>query len=113
MMMGYCRNAAPVLGLPTEVVPCFLVRNDIFENGDVAMRPRLIYVHMFVFAHGLLLLLLLHVDRWAPSPSRVPTAATVDSERTLTARLPLDAGARLPSPFLVVCSQCILLPLCL
>ena len=113
-MMRYRRNAAPVLGLPTKVVPCFLVWNDIFENGDVAMSPGLIYVHMFVFTHGLLLLLLLllHVDRWATSASRIP-AATVDSERTLTAGLPLDTGTRLPSPFLVVRPNRILLPLCL
>jgi hypothetical protein len=105
--MRYCRDATPVLGLPTEVVPCFLVRDDIFENGDVAMRPRLIYVHMLVFAHGLQL----HVDRWATSASRIPAATAVDSECTLSTGFSLDTGTRLPSPFLVVRSNRILPPL--
>jgi hypothetical protein len=93
-----------MLGLLTELVPCFLVRNNIFENGDIAMRPWLIYIHMLVFTHRL------EVDRWAMFPPRI---AAVDSERTLTAMFPLDARTGLASPFLVVCSQRILLSLCL
>jgi hypothetical protein len=93
-----------VFGLPSKIVPCFLVRNNVFENGDVALRPRLIYVHVLVFTQGL------EVDRCATFASRI---AALDSERTLTAMLPLDARTGLATPFFIVCSKRVLLSLCL
>src|SRR6266404_3609776 len=92
-----------MLGLPTKMVPRFLVGNDIFGNGDVAMRPWLIYVHMLVFTRGL------DVDRRATFAPRV---AALDSKRATTV-FPLDARTSLSSPFLIVRSKGILLSLCL
>lgn len=93
-----------MLCLTTKVVPHFLVGHNVLENGDIAVCPRFIDSYMFVFACSL------DIDRGATLASGI---GAVDGEGALTAGLAFYARTRLPSPFLVFCSDRVLLPLCL
>ena len=93
-----------MLCLTTEVVPHILVGYNVLENGDIAMRPRLVDGDMFVFACGL------NIDRGATLASGI---GAVDGEGALPAVLAVNTRARLPPPLFVFCSDRILLPLCL
>ena len=93
-----------MLGLPTKVVSHLLVGDDVPQDGDVAVHPRLIYVDMFVFTHRL------DVDRRA---AFAPGVVAIDSERALSAVLAVHTRAGLPPSLLIFCSYGILFPLCL
>jgi hypothetical protein len=93
-----------MFGLPTKVVPHFVVGYDVPGDGDVAIHPRFIDVYMFIFTRRL------DVDRRA---TFAPRTVAVDSEGTLSAVFAVHTRARLSSSLLIFCSYRILFPLCL